>query len=133
MSNTPDATADRQAILAREEARAQALIAGDVERLSELMADDLVHVHASGRVENKAVYLEGVRSRFRFQSVHRPRLDVRVFGDTAIVTGPLEQRLTSIATGEKHAMQAYATQVWVRQGSTWRQASFQATNVPPAA
>ena len=105
------------------------MVAGDISRLSEMVADDLVHVHASGRVEDKAAYLEGVRSRFRFLSVRRPRLDVRVFGDTAIVTGPLELLLTLMATGQELTMNAYATQVWVRREHRWRLASFHASNV----
>ena len=63
----------------------------------------------------------------------RPRLDVRVFGDTAIVTGPLELLLTILATGQEHAMNAYATDVWVRRDQRWQLASFQATNVLAAA
>ena len=122
----------RETILALEQQRQQALLDGDIERLSNLVTDDLVHVHASGRVEDKAAYLAGVRMRFRFLSVRRPGLQVRVFGDTAIATGPLDQVLTIVATGLRHEMTAFATQVWVRQGADWRQASFQATNVPAA-
>ena len=121
-----------QTILALEKERAEALVAGNISRMSEMVSDDLVHIHASGRVEDKAAYLEGLRSRFRFLRVHRPRLDVRVFGDTAVVTGPLELLLTILATGQEHAMNAYATHVWVRRDQRWQLASFQATNVPVA-
>ena len=120
----------RETILALEQQRQQALLDGDIERLSNLVTDDLVHVHASGRVEDKDAYLAGVRNRFRFLSVQRPGLQVRVFGDIAIATGPLDQVLTIVATGQRHEMTSFATQVWVRQGANWRQASFQATNAP---
>ena len=131
--DSADDSADaRQTILALEKERGEALVAGDITRLSDMVSDDLVHVHASGRVEDKAAYLEGLRSRFRFLSVRRPRLDLRVFGDTAIMTGPLEQLLTIVATGQELAMNAYATQVWVRRDQGWQVASFQATNMPPA-
>lgn len=128
-----DDSAARQAVLAREQQRHRALLDGDIAQLADLVTDDLVYVHASGRVEDKAAYLEGLRTRFRFLNVERPGLQVRVFGDVAVATGRLDQVLILLATGQEHTMKAFATQVWVRQGETWRVASFQATNMPPSA
>ncbi|MEO8857265.1 MAG: nuclear transport factor 2 family protein [Burkholderiaceae bacterium] len=131
-SNQENDEAARQAVLAREQQRHRALFDLDFETLADLVTEDLVYVHASGRVEDKAAYLEGLRTRFRFLNVERPGLEVRVFGDIAIATGRLDQVLIILATGQEHTMKAFATQVWVRQGNDWRVASFQATNIPAA-
>jgi hypothetical protein len=80
-------------------------------------------------VEDKAAYLEGIRSRLRFLSAERPTLEIRVVGDAVVVTGPLRQSIDILATGQRMEMSAFATQVWARRGGQWRQISFHATNV----
>ena len=44
-------------LTAREAARRDALVASDLDALAELMTDDLVHVHTTGNVHDKAQLL----------------------------------------------------------------------------
>jgi len=64
------AAADPEAeVIAADDARIAALVAGDAEALARLLADDLRYVHSTGSVDSKASFLELVRSgRSRYTS-----------------------------------------------------------------
>ncbi len=112
-----------------EDQRVQALLANDLEKLSALVAEDVVHIHTTGKVENKAEYLNGVKTRLEFLKIDRPDLKVRVVGDVAVATGALNQEVRVRASGAILDIKAVATQVWVKQAGGWVQTSFQATRV----
>mgnify|MGYP002635415105 CR=1 FL=1 len=108
-----------QAVLAREEQRCQAISNQRWEELESLLTDDLTHVHMLGRQEDKAAYLAGVRNNPR--TVTRKDLQVRVYADTAVITGAMTN------TREGREDHARVTQVWVRKDGQWYQAAFQAS------
>jgi len=118
----------REEILRLERERCRALVARDLQALAGLMDDRLVHVHATGKVDDKAQYLEMVAQHIDFLRVERADMNVRVHGDTAIASGRLEQAIVLRESGEQRLMKAYATQVWIRSEGAWRQCAFQATN-----
>jgi ketosteroid isomerase-like protein len=118
---TQIAAAQRREIEALEAKRCAALVAGDVGILSELLADDLVHVHGGGSVDDRAGYLAGVAERFVFHAVERGPLNIRIFGDVAIVTGPLKQTLSVKGSGDRLEVEGPTTQVWVRTERGWVQ------------
>jgi ketosteroid isomerase-like protein len=124
-----DSIALEQDIVALEETRCRALVAGDLEALGKLISDDVQHIHATGKVDDKAAYLDMVGKHIRFLEASRQNLDVRIYGDVAIATGRLEQTIEFKQTTERLAMKVMTTQVWVRRATTWEQASFQATNI----
>ena len=113
--------ATEAAIVELEGRRRHALMAGDIDALAALMADDLRHVHGSGQVDDKATYLNGVATKYRFHRIERGDLDVRFYGDVAIVMGPLSQTVSTTGVeGSKH-IEAMTTQTWVRDHDGWRQ------------
>jgi ketosteroid isomerase-like protein len=97
--------------------------------LRSLLTDDLVHVHANGAVEDKASYMTTMATQFEILKVERASLDIRVLGETAIVTGPLKQLIRMMQSGSTVEMQAMATQIWVKQPGGWAQCGFHATRV----
>jgi len=123
----PPCDDDVAAIRELERQRGEALVAGKYEELGELLADDLVHIHATGQIENKATYLAGIRANLDFLKVSRASLDVRCYGDVAIANGVLEQTVRVRANNAVAEMRAATTQVWVRRNGRWLQSSFQAT------
>lgn len=123
------AEAIQQEILRLENERCRALVQRDLQTLAALMDDALVHVHATGKVDDKEQYLEMVARHIEFLSVERSDMRVRVFGDTAIASGRLEQAIVLRESGEERLMKAYTTQVWLRGEDGWRQCAFQATNL----
>ncbi|HZZ13368.1 MAG TPA: nuclear transport factor 2 family protein [Paraburkholderia sp.] len=120
---------DQQEIIRLEQARCRALVEADIDSLQKLVSDDVVHVHANGKTDNKAAYLAMVGTQIRFLEAGREALDVRVYGNTAIATGRLDQLIEMTQTAQRIDMHVMTTQVWVRHGANWQQASFQATNL----
>ena len=99
----------------------------DVSLMSDLLTDDLVHVHANGLVENKAAYIASLLSRLQFLKVDRGELTVRRFDNVAVMTGSIDQIVAYRDSGEERRICAVVTQIWLKHGSGWRLASFQAT------
>jgi ketosteroid isomerase-like protein len=115
-----------------EDERSRSLMAADYEALGNLVTEDLVHTHATGIVDGKQGYLDGIRANLIFLDVSRPKLDIRVEGNIAIATGTLKQSVKIKASGVIVDMHAAVTQVWRYEVSHWRICSFQATNMPPS-
>lgn len=116
-----------------EAARCRALAANDFAALDALLADDLVHIHTTGMVETKAQYLAGAQNRIQFLSAERGELNVRVYGDVAVATGPLDQAIRMRATGQERRLESITTQVWRKTGGRWLICSFHACVAPPKA
>lgn len=112
-----------------EAARCAALLQGDWTGLGALIADDVVHIHGNGSIEDKATYIAHISEKLTFLRVERPSLTVRVHGNTAIATGVLDQTVRLNGTETEISQSAATTQVWVKHGDTWLQASFQATRI----
>lgn len=123
----PHDTAAQQ-IIDLENARCRALVDADLAALDALVDVDLVHIHATGAVDDKPAYLAMVESGITFLRAERCDLEVRVYGDVAVATGRLLQSIELRANAERREMDVITTQVWRRQGESWRQVSFQATN-----
>ncbi|HZZ13243.1 MAG TPA: nuclear transport factor 2 family protein [Paraburkholderia sp.] len=119
----------QQEIVRLEQARCRALVAADMDSLKQLVSDDVVHVHANGKTDDKQAYLAMVDGQIRFLEASREALDVRVYGDTAIATGRLDQVIEMKQTAQRIDMHVMTTQVWAQRGGAWQQVSFQATNL----
>jgi ketosteroid isomerase-like protein len=75
-------------ILKVDEERNQALQKGDVTYLSSLYSDDLVFTNARGEVLTKAQHLAELKARkLAFQSFKHSDVQVRIHGNTGILTG----------------------------------------------
>ncbi len=114
-------------VLDAEGRRQKALIAGDLDALDALFDESLVHVHAPGLTHDKAQLLEHTATRRAYLEITRGDLDVRVFGDVAVVTGPITNRMRAPGGGER-TLAGVATQVLHRtQEQGWQFVSFQMT------
>lgn len=110
-----------QDILTLERRRCDALTSNDVAALADLMSEDLIHVHGNGHMDGKAAYIEGVRTKYVFHRIERGDLTVRVYGDLAVVVGPLDQTVEIRGSDKRNEIKAAATQTWVRDGAGWKQ------------
>lgn len=110
---------DTEVLAELEARRCEALMAGDDATLEKMLSEDLVHVHLSGAADTKAGYMDGFRNRYLFRDVRRGDLSIRLFGDAAVMTGPLTQVIVIRETGEERAVRATTTQVWNRSGGGW--------------
>ncbi|RBP11375.1 uncharacterized protein DUF4440 [Roseiarcus fermentans] len=104
-----------------ERRRCKALMDGDVEALGSLLSDDLVHIHLTGKIDDKAGYLSGFKSKFIFKDVERGPLDIRVWDECAVMIGRLTQTIVVRETGERHDIRAVTSQTWRRVEGRWLQ------------
>lgn len=109
-------------VIALEQRRGEAIGAGDLDALADVLADDYLHVLAPGRVVNKAQYVEMIRNSPR--KPERGALRVRRYGDTAILTGDLTNAIGAPGA-VRRVIPAFCTQVAVRGGDgKWRFVSY---------
>lgn len=111
-------------ILALEQAereRCAALMDGDTDALATMLTQDLVHIHLTGKIDDKAGYLAGVRGKYQFRNVERGPLNIRIWGDSAVMVGPLKQQIVVIENGAVHDIRAVTTQTWHRIDGRWQQ------------
>jgi ketosteroid isomerase-like protein len=145
-SSTPDSghdeakpvgTATRslvEALRQADDARVAALQQANIDVLQDLMADDLVYVHASGRVETKADYLDNLRrgiTRFLSFQYEGERV-IRLHGaSVAVVTGTVTISV-QLKSGPPKGRTLAVSAVYYRQDRCWRMISYQSTPVVPS-
>jgi catechol 2,3-dioxygenase-like lactoylglutathione lyase family enzyme len=112
-------------LLAIEKQRCQAVSTNDRKVLEELLADDLLHTHVTGRTEDKATYLAALSGRPRRTS--RGPLSVNVQGDVAVMAGQQTNSFESDDGGPDVLREAHALQVWVRREGRWQLLAFSAS------
>ena len=115
--------AEEEVLREVEAKRCRALVDADLGTLDALLCEDLVHVHGNGRIDDKSGYMRGLRETYVFHHVSRPDLLVRIFGNTAIMSGPLKQAFSSRGSDTRHDVEGVASQTWVKSAGHWRLAS----------
>ena len=113
----------REAVIGAEQERCRAVSHQDWDALDALLDDSLTHTHMNGRVDTKEALLANLRSRPR--TLSRGPLQVRVFGATAVMTGPQYLDL-----GEGN-VRNQATETWIRRGERWVLVAFHASTDDP--
>jgi len=116
-------------IRALEDRRCQAMIDKDMKALEAIYADELVYTHSNAAVDDKTSYLAGITSgKFDYKSIKRPEENVRVVGDTAIVSGRAEISVRS--NGVDRELNSRYLIVWVKRNGGWQAVAWQSTPVP---
>ena len=113
----------RQEIEQLEKIRCDALTSGNVAALGALLADDLIHIHGSGTIDDKAAYLKGVENKYKFHRIERGDLTIRVYGNVVVVNGPLNQTVSVNGIDKLNQIKAVTTQTWVRGKGGWKQST----------
>ena len=100
---------------------------GDADALDRLWASDL-EVDVPGMPPmTKAEALAFARTgRMRFERYETSQIKVRIYGDTAVVTGRLQR--TRSVDNRQRADDWRFTKVYTRQAGTWRVVSFHASD-----
>jgi hypothetical protein len=117
-------------LLEREAARGRALVERDFDTLAQLMTDDLLHIHSTGVVHDKAAYLDYVRGPLAFLSVERRDLKVKMFGEAAVMTGAMSNVMRPPGPAVPVTVESHVVQIWVPGSAGWQLAVFQATRLP---
>jgi ketosteroid isomerase-like protein len=109
----------------------EAAIHGDSEFEAQYTASDYMSISASGAVSTREQTLARVRSGdIKLSSIDVDEEQVRVYGDTAVVTGRVH--VLGAVKGQAIDHKARYTRVWVRQSGAWKLVAFQETTIAPA-
>jgi ketosteroid isomerase-like protein len=122
---TPKADA-KKAVLAAEQAFVDAMIKHDKAALETLLADDLIYVHSSSKVETKAEVIQAVTSgSATYESIEFRDTTVRQYGDVVVTT-----HKAAIKTKQSGVASLFVTHVWAKHMGGWQFASRQASRLP---
>ena len=114
-----DRAAYATSVEALECRRVAAMVAADIDTLDALLHDDVVFGHTDGHADTKATYIRKLAAgSVTYHDAEHRIENVRVFGDTALVTVHLRMR-AELATGSRQ-LNVVALTVWTLDGSHWR-------------
>lgn len=114
-----------QTVLRLDQARLQAMMAGDAAGLGRLLSDELVFVHSDGRTESKADYVKNLMAGDTAYAEAKTS-DVRTLEPAAgvvIVIGAQEMRKRLGPTWSEIKLRYMA--VWRNEAGTWRMFAWQ--------
>jgi ketosteroid isomerase-like protein len=110
---------DEAAVKASVEAWRKALLAADKAQLGQLVADQVSFGHSSGKVQNKAEFIDGVVTRKAVvKSLDFPELTVAVAGDAAIARHLYVSE--SETDGKPNNVKIGTLEVWQKQDGSWK-------------
>jgi len=123
---------DIDLILALEAERCRALVDADVAALDRITSEDYTHVETGGAVRDKSGFLAILsRPGVRFTSWVIEENNVRIYGDTAVVTGRYHNTVRTPA-GEQPPKHARHIRVYLRRNGHWQNVAHQATLIASA-
>ena len=117
-------------ILELERQRNEAIIKGDAAALDRMTANDYTFITLRGELRTKSEIVRGFKSgSFHYDSRKISDLNVRIYENTAIVTGRSNQ--TGKEDGKDYSGDYRFTRVYVNQGGRWQTVALQTTLVQP--
>jgi ketosteroid isomerase-like protein len=135
IAQTPDAKIPRNAkieqeLIKLEEEWHNAYVKHDASPLERILADEYISVGVSGS-GTKAKAIEGLKADTATYDYSTPYdLDVRVYGDTALVIGRTKEKGRA-ANGNEFTAEYRWTDVFVKRQGHWQCVVAQVARVPP--
>jgi len=110
-----------------EARRLRAMMDADTAALDRILGDDLTYTHSNGAVDTKASFLAVLKSgKLKYESVSTDG-QVRVQGDTAVVTG---RGAMKVRAGDRQLdMAVRFTDVYVKRDGHWQMIAWQSTRI----
>jgi ketosteroid isomerase-like protein len=106
-------------LLKLEDEFARAVASNNADALDKLLADDWIIVEPDGSIIDKARFLEVIRSgALSHESMKSTDLKVRVYGNTAVVTGLTTSKGKFM--GQDFTSCERATDIFVKQADRWQ-------------
>lgn len=116
-------------ILGLEDQRYAAMIAKDEAALEKCFGDDLIYTHSSGAVDTKASYIAAIKGgKFNYIKCDRFEEKVRVYGDTALVSG--RAVFEAVVEGAPRTLRLRYLNVWTKAQSGWKFVGWQSCPLP---
>lgn len=117
-------------LLKMERDRAAAVVKGDVAMMEGLTSEDYILINANGRLSDKATTMRDIKTGvIKLTANEVSDMKVRVYGDTAVVTGKSSAKGT--IGGRELKGPVMFTRVYVKKSGKWQSVSFQQTPIVP--
>ena len=118
-------------VIAADDRRFQAMMKQDWPALDAALADDLVYVHSTARVESKAEHLGNLKAgKPHYRGASPRERKVRVRGEVAIVNGVSDMHVDNAGKEQRFTIRYLA--VYARTADRWQMTAWQSTKVPDA-
>ncbi len=118
-----------QAIKQLDNERMQAIQKSDTAFIERVYANDYVVIGANGTVRNKAQVIADFKSgALKVESLKDDELKVRVYGDTAILTGRSTSKVKD--KGQDISGQSLFTRVYVKRNGQWQFVTHHMSRIP---
>jgi ketosteroid isomerase-like protein len=128
--NANAAPSAEEEIQSLEQERNVAILNGDAAALDRMTADDYTFITLRGELRTKSEVVKGFQlGSFKYESRQISDLTIRVYGDTAVVTGRSNQK--GMENGKNYSGDYRFTRVYVRQKGRWLTVALQATVIKP--
>jgi ketosteroid isomerase-like protein len=115
-------------VIAADDRRFQAMMKQDWATLDASLADDLVYVHSSARVESKGEHVGNLKAGKPYYRGAAPReRKVRVRGDVAIVNGISDMHVENAGKENRFTIRYLA--VYARIADRWQMTAWQSTKL----
>ena len=115
--------------LAAEDARYEAQTGDDFAAMAKLFGEDLVYIHSSAVVDNKATYIDSMRSgNVKYRKMRRSDVTVRTYGCLALITGLANFDVT--VKGQELAVEIRFHSIWANRDKGLQFISWEATRTP---
>jgi len=119
---------DETAVAAAVETLRKAMVDGDKTALEKIAATELSYGHSSGKLEDKAAFVEAIASgKSDFVSIDLTEQTITVSGDVAIVRHKLAAETND--GGKPGAVKLAILTVWKKQGKEWKLLARQAVKL----
>lgn len=116
---------DEKAVAAAVEALRKAMIDGDKTALENIAADELSYGHSSGKMQNKAEFVDGIASGASdFVTIDLTDQTIKVAGNTAIVRHKLAAQTND--GGKPGSVNLGILLIWQKQKGKWKLLARQA-------
>ena len=117
-----------QELVALENKRVEALVRGDTDFLATLFGDNYILITFDGQVRDKFFTLEAIAGgETNFDFLNYEDMDVRITGDTAVITGTAIRNGTS--RGRTISGNFRFTHVWVNLQGQWKLVAIQESRI----
>jgi ketosteroid isomerase-like protein len=126
-SNSADRESEIPLITKMEEDRVLAGVRKDVSAIAAVTGEDYMQIDLDGNVRDKAAALRRIESTgIQLRSNSVDEMVVRIFGDTALVTGRSNPK--GVIDGKEFPPIRYS-RVYVKRGGHWQVVMFQMTRI----
>ena len=128
MLGSARAQSDEEQLKKLETDRAAAVVKGDVATLEKQTSDDYSLINMNGQMSGKTQMVTAFKTgQTKLTSNEVSDMKVRVYGNTAVITGKVD--VAGTMAGKDTKAQIMFTRVYVKKGGQWQSVAFQQTRV----